>query len=122
MMSKRKQITLDNFFGSEAKARRVDAVTEDRNNESYSVSSDSSALTNSEIVHDSLASIEECSPKPNTNIENISTFYENDIGSYIDRLEKLDDRTRYQLLQNPWIPTSNYSFPYSVHKKHGRDE
>jgi hypothetical protein len=79
----------------------MDAISEDINNKSFSISSDSSALTNSEIVHDSLASIEECSPKLNTTIKNISTFCENNIGGYIDRIEKLDDRTRYQLLKNP---------------------
>ena len=74
------------------------------------------------IVQDSLALIEEFSPKPDTNIENISTFCENGMGSYIDRIEKLDDRTRYQLLQNPWILPSAYSFPYPVYKKQDKDE
>jgi hypothetical protein len=26
------------------------------------------------------------------------------------------------LLKNPWIPPSNYSLPYSVHKKQGPKE
>ena len=92
MLKRRQQSTIDNCFVS--KHRRVDdqRPTQDRNNENSSVDSDSSAVTYGKIVGGSLASVAVCSFKPNPNIENIITFCENDIGSYIDRIEKLDDR------------------------------
>lgn len=38
-------------------------------------------------------------------------------------MEKLDDFTRYNLLNNPWTPPPGYNFPVSLHaKRHGEQE
>ena len=43
-----------------------------------------------------------------------------DIGDFIGIV--IDDLTKCQILENPWIPPSNYKFPYSIHMKKGKNE
>lgn len=46
------------------------------------------------------------------------TFYSTDKGQYI--VQDIDDYTKCQLLENPWLPKKDYSFPYSEHIKGGK--
>jgi len=46
------------------------------------------------------------------------TFYSTDIGQYIGKT--IDDYTKCQLLENPWVPPKDYLFPYSEHIKGGK--
>lgn len=41
------------------------------------------------------------------------TFYSTDIGQYIGKI--VDDYTKCQLLENPWVPPKDCLFPYSEH-------
>ena len=43
-----------------------------------------------------------------------------DIGIYIGKT--IDDRTKRTLLKNHWSPPVRYEFPFSVHRKKGKDE
>lgn len=45
-----------------------------------------------------------------------------DIGCFIVEINEIDDFTKYQLLTNHWVPDKNYSFPFSLHIKRGREE
>lgn len=45
-----------------------------------------------------------------------------DIGCFIAEINKIDVFTKYQLLTNHWVPDRNYSFPFSLHIKRGREE
>ncbi|KAK3916669.1 52 kDa repressor of the inhibitor of the protein kinase, partial [Frankliniella fusca] len=46
-----------------------------------------------------------------------------DVGFYRRKTAKeLDDYTLQQLLENPWVPPSNYKFPFSTHMKQGKEE
>lgn len=46
----------------------------------------------------------------------LSTF---DIGNYVGK--PVDRFTKFGLLQNHWQPPKNYSFPFSIHKKGGKE-
>ncbi|CAN7990025.1 unnamed protein product [Ixodes pacificus] len=43
----------------------------------------------------------------------------NDLGSHIGK--PIDDYTRTLLLQNHWKPPKDYAFPFSLHKKNGKE-
>ncbi|XP_040075022.2 52 kDa repressor of the inhibitor of the protein kinase-like [Ixodes scapularis] len=43
-----------------------------------------------------------------------------DIGNFVGR--QVDDCTKRHLLETHWCLSENYSFPYSVHRKNGKDE
>uniref|UniRef100_A0ABD2VTK8 DUF4371 domain-containing protein n=1 Tax=Trichogramma kaykai TaxID=54128 RepID=A0ABD2VTK8_9HYME len=43
-----------------------------------------------------------------------------DIGNYVGAT--LDDQIKKNILRNPWVPPSNYIFPYSTHQKQGKEE
>lgn len=43
----------------------------------------------------------------------------NDLGSHIGK--PIDDYTRKLLLQNHWKPPKDYAFPFSLHKKNGKE-
>ncbi|XP_064471819.1 52 kDa repressor of the inhibitor of the protein kinase-like [Ornithodoros turicata] len=43
-----------------------------------------------------------------------------DVGSFVGK--HVDDFTKRRLLESHWHPAENYSFPYSVHKKGGKEE
>lgn len=45
--------------------------------------------------------------------------FEYDIGHYINK--NVDNYTKCNLLEQPWQPPKNYSFPFSIHKKNGKD-
>lgn len=45
-----------------------------------------------------------------------------DIGLYLSKISSIDSSTRYQLLKNHWVPEKYFEFPFSVHKKRGREE
>lgn len=54
--------------------------------------------------------------------ENEENNVQYDIGCFITKINEIDDFTRYQLLVNHWVPEKDYSFPFSVHTKRGREE
>uniref|UniRef100_A0A2S2PUC6 Repressor of the inhibitor of the protein kinase n=1 Tax=Schizaphis graminum TaxID=13262 RepID=A0A2S2PUC6_SCHGA len=52
---------------------------------------------------------------------NIDSAFDYDIGRYFGKNIKLNDFTKFQLLENPWFPSNTYNFPFSLHSKGGRD-
>jgi len=52
---------------------------------------------------------------------NIDNAFDYDIGRYFGKNIKLNDFTKFQLLENPWIPLNTYNFVFSLHSKGGRD-
>ena len=76
MLKRRQQRAMGSSFG--LKAMRVDSTTENRKNESFSVSSDSSTVTDIETVADlSVGPIKVRNPKPNISTKNINIFSKN---------------------------------------------
>lgn len=53
--------------------------------------------------------------KDNEDSDDLNSITCNDVGNYIGK--KIDDYTKFQLLENPWIPPNNFKFPVSYHKK-----
>jgi hypothetical protein len=51
-----------------------------------------------------------------------SVIYQYDVGQFVDCAMSLDDYTKCQLLENPWMPPHKYEFPFSVHHKKTRVE
>ncbi|XP_025192639.1 52 kDa repressor of the inhibitor of the protein kinase-like [Melanaphis sacchari] len=51
----------------------------------------------------------------------IDSAFDYDIGRYFGKNIKLNDFTKFQLLENPWFPSNTYNFPFSLHSKGGRD-
>ena len=43
-----------------------------------------------------------------------------DIENYVGT--NVNDFIKRQLLLNPWMPPKNYTFPFSLHKKKGKEE
>lgn len=66
------------------------------------------------VVSDICLKTSHQSSQSNTNL-----IHENDIGHFIN--SKVDDMTKYNLLQNPWKPTNDYKFPHSVHNVNGKE-
>lgn len=60
--------------------------------------------------------------KPGDSENYLETIANHDIGIYLSRISSIDDSTRYQLLKNHWVPEKYFEFPYSIHKKRGREE
>lgn len=60
----------------------------------------------------------------NSEVEKLSLQYanSNDIGKYVNISEPVDSDIKYDVIKNPWIPPANYKFPYSEHKKKGKNE
>lgn len=58
----------------------------------------------------------------NNNLTSGSVSERNDIGHYIDSIYTVDDKTKCDLIENPWKPFSGYKFPFSTHKKKGKEE
>ncbi|KAE9542310.1 hypothetical protein AGLY_003437 [Aphis glycines] len=48
---------------------------------------------------------------------NIDSAFDHDIGRYFGKYIKLNDFTKFQLLENPWHPSNTYNFPFSLHSK-----
>lgn len=46
----------------------------------------------------------------------------NDVGYYLKRNIRIDEATKFHLLEKHWTPPSNYRFPFSVHTKQGKEE
>ena len=46
----------------------------------------------------------------------------NDVGYYIDSISSIDDKTKCELLENPWRPSHGYKLPYLTHNKQGNEE
>jgi len=46
----------------------------------------------------------------------------NDIGHYIISSYFIDDTVKIKLLENKWKPHPSFKYPYSVHKKQGKEE
>ncbi|KAF0705361.1 52 kDa repressor of the inhibitor of the protein kinase-like [Aphis craccivora] len=53
--------------------------------------------------------------------EGDNSAFDYDIGRYIGKNIKLNDFTKFQLLENPWFPPNTYNFPFSLHSKGGKD-
>lgn len=52
----------------------------------------------------------------------VSTRFKEDIGLYVGKTTIIDDYTKRTLLQDPWQPPNDYSFPFSTHNKQGKVE
>lgn len=50
----------------------------------------------------------------------ISAEFSSDIGKFVGG--KVNDYTKRRLLETHWCPPDNYSFPYSLHRKNGKNE
>lgn len=57
-----------------------------------------------------------------SNRDQIEDVLQNDVGKFVDRINTINEFTRFQLLTNHWTPENNYIFPYSSHIKRGREE
>ena len=64
----------------------------------------------------------QCQRSSNKGSCNETVIQQYDIGSFINSSSALDDYTKRQLLENPWMPPRTYDFPFSEHKKKGRNE
>lgn len=106
-MNKRKQSTLFEFCNKK------------KNN-----SSDSTIVTADAVVLPTSKTT--CNQETTSNIEvkkNTSLLViSNDIGNYINSSHVIDDTVKIKLLENKWKPHPSFKYPYSVHKKQGKEE
>lgn len=68
---------------------------------------------------------EECSTSSTTAdtlIDLPSGMQKNDVGYYIDSISCIDDKTKCELIENPWRPSLGHKLPYSTHNKQGKTE
>lgn len=80
---------------------------------------DSASGANQNAEHQSeAADVTSSSACPSQNISLVAA--PGDIGNFVGR--QVDDYTKRHLLETHWFISENYSFPYSVHRKNGKDE
>lgn len=80
---------------------------------------DSASGANQNAEHQSeAADVTSSSACPSQNISLVAA--PGDIGNFVGR--QVDDYTKRHLLETHWCPSEDYSFPYSVHRKNGKDE
>ena len=51
--------------------------------------------------------------QPLCKVAKIDNIHKYDIGLYIDRIEGLSDNEKYDLVQNVWVPSANFEYPFT---------
>lgn len=105
---KRKQPSLLNYFPN----KKISSTEVSDSNEPVNVSQTAipRAIPQLNVI---------CDDNKQNNITSDLVF-DNDIGNFIGK--KLDDHTKCRLLENPWKPLKNFEYPFSIHKKKGKEE
>lgn len=109
-MKKTKQSSLEIFF----KKPRIEEAAPSLDLQSFpSVSN----LQQHEDVIDTLEVRSDANSCVSSNV-----YDKNDVGLYVDKINKIDDKTKYTIIKNPWMPPSTFNFPYSLHQKQNKGE
>ena len=51
----------------------------------------------------------------------IEKAHKYDIGLYVSKIESMSEEDVYDLIQNVWVPTDDYEFPYTKSRKYSQD-